>query len=69
MNSKRLEHVIILLILLFFVLAISAHAATVVQSRLGGNASASGTVLNIQLVAPTVADLVTIYRGASCRLY
>ncbi len=29
-------------------------------------ASASGTVLSLQLVAPTVADLVTIYRGATC---
>lgn len=32
-------------------------------------ASASGTVVSLQLVAPTVADLVTIYRGAACRLY
>ena len=31
--------------------------------------SVSGTVLNIQLVAPTVADLVTIYRGSSCHIY
>ena len=30
-------------------------------------ASASGTVVNIQLVAPTVGDLVTIYRGTVCR--
>ena len=29
-------------------------------------ASASGTVISLQLVAPTVADLVTIYRGAYC---
>jgi hypothetical protein len=29
-------------------------------------ASASGTVVSLQLVAPTVADVVTIYRGASC---
>jgi hypothetical protein len=32
-------------------------------------ASASGTVVSLQLVAPTVADLVTIYRGASCRIF
>jgi hypothetical protein len=32
-------------------------------------ASASGTVVNIQLVAPTVADLVTIYRGSTCTAY
>jgi hypothetical protein len=32
-------------------------------------ASAAGTVLSLQLVAPTVADLVTIYRGSSCRIY
>lgn len=32
-------------------------------------ASASGTVVSLQLVAPTVADLVTIYRGASCRVF
>lgn len=32
-------------------------------------ASASGTVLSLQLVAPTVADLVTIYCGASCRIF
>jgi hypothetical protein len=32
-------------------------------------ASASGTVLSLQLVAPTVGDLVTIYRGSSCRIY
>jgi hypothetical protein len=31
--------------------------------------SASGTVFNLQLVAPTVGDLVTIYRGSSCRYY
>jgi hypothetical protein len=31
--------------------------------------SASGTVFNLQLVAPTVGDLVTIYRGSSCRIY
>ena len=30
--------------------------------------SASGTVLNLQLVAPTVGDLVTIYRGSSCTM-
>lgn len=28
--------------------------------------SASGTVLSLQLVAPTPADVVTIYRGATC---
>jgi hypothetical protein len=31
-------------------------------------ASASGTVFNLQLKAPTVADLVTIYRGSKCTL-
>lgn len=31
--------------------------------------STSGTVVNIQLAAPTVADLVTIYRGAECHVY
>jgi hypothetical protein len=30
--------------------------------------SASGTVVNLQLVAPTVGDLVTIYRGSSCSM-
>jgi hypothetical protein len=29
-------------------------------------ASASGSAISLQLVAPTVADLVTIYRGATC---
>jgi hypothetical protein len=32
-------------------------------------ASASGTVLSLQLVAPTVADLVTIYQGSGCSIY
>ncbi len=32
-------------------------------------ASASGTVVSLQLVAPTVGDLVTIYRGTSCRIF
>ncbi len=32
-------------------------------------ASASGTVLSLQLLAPTVADVVTIYRGTSCRIW
>lgn len=31
-------------------------------------ASASGTVFSLQLVAPTVADLVTIYQGSFCSL-
>ncbi len=31
-------------------------------------ASASGTVISFQLVAPTVGDVVTIYRGASCEV-
>lgn len=31
-------------------------------------ASASGTVLSLQLAAPTVGDLVTIYRGSGCRI-
>lgn len=30
--------------------------------------SASGTVFSLQLVAPTVADLVTIYEGSKCSL-
>jgi hypothetical protein len=34
-----------------------------------GGASASGTVVSLQLVAPTVADLVTIYQGGGCRVY
>lgn len=32
-------------------------------------ASASSTVVSLQLVAPTVGDLVTIYRGTACRIY
>lgn len=36
-----------------------------VQGSIEG-ASASGTVISLQLVAPTVADLVTVYRGTSC---
>ena len=32
-------------------------------------ASASGTVLSLQLLAPTVGDLVTIYRGTACRIF
>jgi hypothetical protein len=32
-------------------------------------ASASGTVLSLQLVAPTIGDLVTIYRGTGCRVF
>ena len=32
-------------------------------------ASASGTVVSFQLVAPTVGDLVTIYRGTACRVF
>jgi hypothetical protein len=32
-------------------------------------ASASGTVFNLQLKAPTVGDLVTIYRGSECRIF
>lgn len=31
-------------------------------------ASASGTVLSLQLVAPTVGDLVTIFQGSGCRI-
>lgn len=31
-------------------------------------ASASGTVFNLQVINPTNADLLTIYRGASCSL-
>lgn len=30
--------------------------------------SVSGTVINLQVLAPTVADLLTIYRGAKCSL-
>jgi hypothetical protein len=47
-------------------------AATQMPVHLAGTiegASASGTVLNIQLVAPTVTDLVTIYRGSQCRIF
>lgn len=36
-----------------------------IQGSIEG-ASASGTVISLQLVAPTVADLVTVYRGTSC---
>lgn len=32
-------------------------------------ASASGTVLSVQLTSGAVADLITIYRGSSCHLY
>ena len=32
-------------------------------------ASASGTVLSVQLLAPTVGDLVTIYRGSQCSIH
>ena len=39
-----------------------------VWGRIEG-ASASGTVLSLQLVAPTVGDLVTIYRGTGCRIW
>lgn len=38
-----------------------------IHARIEG-ASASGTILSVQLVAPTVGDLVTIYRGSGCRL-
>lgn len=31
--------------------------------------SVSGTVINLQVIAPTVGDLLTIYRGASCSLH
>jgi hypothetical protein len=31
--------------------------------------SASGTVLNIQVATPTIGDLLTIYRGSSCRIF
>ena len=31
-------------------------------------ASSSGTAVSLQLVAPTAADLVTIYRGTASRL-
>jgi hypothetical protein len=36
-----------------------------IHARIEG-ASASGTVVSLQLVDPTVADLLTIYRGTSC---
>lgn len=45
--------------------------ATKMPVRIWGRiegASASGTVVSLQLVAPTVADLVTIYRGSGCRV-
>jgi hypothetical protein len=32
-------------------------------------ASASGTVFSVQLLAPTVGDLVTIYRGSGCWIH
>lgn len=32
-------------------------------------ASASGTVLSVQLVAPTPADLLTFYRGGGCHIF
>lgn len=32
-------------------------------------ASASGTVVSLQLLAPTPADVVTIFRGAACRVF
>lgn len=32
-------------------------------------ASASGTVLSVQLLAPTAGDVVTIYRGGGCRIF
>jgi hypothetical protein len=38
-----------------------------IEAQIEG-ASASGTVLSLQVVAPTVGDLLTIYRGASCRI-
>ncbi len=38
-----------------------------IHARIEG-ASASGTVLSLQIVDPTVADLLTIYRGTSCRI-
>lgn len=31
--------------------------------------SVSGTVINLQVIVPTVGDLLTIYRGASCSLH
>lgn len=31
-------------------------------------AAATGTILSLQLVAPTVGDLVTIFRGSGCRI-
>jgi hypothetical protein len=39
-----------------------------ILARIEG-ASVSGTVVSLQLVAPTVGDLVTIYRGAACRIF
>jgi hypothetical protein len=39
-----------------------------IHARIEG-ASASGTVLSLQVVDPTVADLLTIYRGASCIIH
>ncbi len=40
---------------------IPVHIAGTIES-----VSASGTVISFQLVAPTVGDLVSIYRGATC---
>lgn len=31
--------------------------------------SASGTVINLQVISPTVGDLLTIYRGSSCSIH
>jgi hypothetical protein len=36
-----------------------------IHARIEG-ASASGTVVSLQIVDPTVGDLLTIYRGMSC---
>jgi hypothetical protein len=38
-----------------------------IWARIEG-ASVSGTVVSLQLVAPTIGDLVTIYRGSSCTI-
>jgi hypothetical protein len=46
--------------------------ATKMPAHISGtleSVSASGTVFNLQLKAPTVGDLVTIYRGSQCRIY
>lgn len=53
---------------------IAASTRTVSVAGSGGGVPltfklTSGAAVSLQLVAPTAADLVTIYRGTACRLY